>query len=422
MTGQRIKTSRLIIVFLNLIIFSLNPFLLNYASGCTVAVISGKATPDGRPLLWKNRDASAVDNKIVFLKGPKYEFIGLINATDKKALSVWAGINTQGFAIINAASSDLADDEKGGAENGRFMRQALGECGSVADFERLLEATNGRRQVAANFGVIDAHGQACFFETGKDSFVKFDANDVRMAPFGYLVRTNYAFTAPEKFKGGGYIRFERISHLFEKALGEGRLNLEFILQEACRDLVNEKLHSFPLTQPLPSDPACPLYINTNDTINRNSTVAVTVFQGATNPAMSYLATMWVILGQPIASVAVPSWPSAKEIPSPLTGPSTSALNESAKRIIAFLYPDVRGHMPQYLNITRLRTYGGEGVLTRLLRIENEILQKTRVQVASWEKAKPAPEEMADFAQNLALWVMASLKTAFPDLLKEIQIN
>jgi len=419
MKGQGIKASRLIIVFLSFIIFFFNPFLFNHASGCTVAVISGKATADGRPLLWKNRDASAVDNKIVFLKGPKYEFVGLINAADKEALSVWAGINTQGFAIINAASSDLADDEKGGAENGRFMRQALGECGSVADFERLLEATSGRRQVAASFGVIDAHGQACFFETSKDSFVKFDANDVRVAPFGYLVRTNYAFTAPEKFKGGGYIRFERISHLFEKALGEGRLNLEFILQEACRDLVNEKLHSFPLAQPLPPDPAKPLYINTNDTINRNSTVAVTVFQGATNPAMAYLATMWVILGQPIASVAVPVWPAAKEIPSPLTGPSTSALNDSAKKIIAFLYPDIRGHMPQYLNVTRLRTYGGEGVLTRLLRIENEILEKTRVQLALWEKARPAPKEMADFAQDLALWVLASLKAAFPDLLKEI---
>jgi hypothetical protein len=27
---------------------------------CTVAVVSGKATPDGRPLLWKNRDTSSL--------------------------------------------------------------------------------------------------------------------------------------------------------------------------------------------------------------------------------------------------------------------------------------------------------------------------------------------------------------------------
>ena len=36
---------------------------------------------------------------------------------------------------------------------------------------------------------------------------------------------------------------------------------------AARDLDNEKLYSFPLTAPLPADPAFPLYINTNDTID-----------------------------------------------------------------------------------------------------------------------------------------------------------
>lgn len=410
------KIKILISIILSFSIFLLYPFLAKYAFGCTVAVISGKATADGRPLLWKNRDASALDNKIVYLKGSRFEFIGLINANDKEASSVWAGINSEGFAIINAASSDLADNEKGGAENGRFMRRALGECAHVADFEKLLLETKGKRQVSANFGVIDAYGQACFFETSRNSFVKFDANDVRIAPFGYIVRTNYAFTAPEKFKGGGYIRFERISHLFEKALGESRLDLEFILQEAARDLGNEKLHSFPLTQPLPDDPARPLYINTNDTINRNSTVAVTVFHGTASPEKAYLATMWVILGQPVASVAVPVWPAAREVPSPLTGPSTSPLNDLTKKIVNYLYPDRRGHMPQYLNVTRLRTYRGEGVLTKILNIENEVLQKTKATMSAWERERPGSREMADLAQKLALQVMEALKNAFPDLL------
>lgn len=410
------RTNILISMILSLSIIFLCILFQKYAFSCPVGVISRKATVDGRPLLWKNRDASAVDNKIVYLKGPKFEFIGLINASDREASSVWAGINTEGFAIINAASSDLADDEKGGAENGRFMRRALGECASVADFEKLLSETNGQRQVAANFGVIDAFGQACFFETSKDNFVKFDANDVRVAPFGYIVRTNYAFSAPEKFKGGGYIRFERVSHLFEKALSETRLDLEFILQEASRDLVNEKLHSYPLTQPLPHDPAKPLYINTNDTINRNSTVAVTVFHGAESPEWTYLATMWVILGQPIASVAVPIWPAAKEVPSPLTGPSNSALNDLTKRIISYLYPDTRGNMPQYLNVTRLRTYGGEGILAKILKIENEVIQNVHVRMANWKKVKPSHKEMADFAEKIALKVMESIKAAFPDLL------
>ncbi len=383
---------------------------------CTVAVVSGKAAADGRPLLWKNRDAPVIDNKILYLKGPKYAFIGLVNAMDTAGSNVWAGINTEGFAIMNAASNDLADDVKGGDKNGEFMRLALGECATAADFEALLQRTNGERDVAANFGLIDAAGNACFYETGKANFVKFDANDRRVAPFGYIVRTNYAFTAAEKYKGGGYIRFERISHLFEKALAEGRLDVEFILQEAARDLANEKLHSYPFTQSLPEDPARPLYINTNDTINRNSTVSAAVFHGAASQEKAWLATMWVMLGQPVCSVAVPLWACASQIPSPVSGLTTAPLNDLAKSIAAYLYPDRRGHMPQYLNVTRLRKYGGEGILPKLLRIENEVIAKTKRKISDWQKSNPSPKDVETFEATLAACILESLKTSFPDLI------
>ena len=49
---------------------------------CTVAVVSGKATPDGRPLLWKNRDTTARPNKMAFLQGSKYSFIGIVHPRD----------------------------------------------------------------------------------------------------------------------------------------------------------------------------------------------------------------------------------------------------------------------------------------------------------------------------------------------------
>lgn len=400
----------------SLVTITLLLMIAGRARPCTVAVVSGKATADGRPLLWKNRDASAVDNKIIYARGPKYAFLGLINAQDVQGASVWAGINTEGFAIINSASSDLADDDRGGAENGKFMRLALGECATADDFEALLEKTKGERQVAANFGIIDARGSACFYETGKTGFVKFDANDRRVAPFGYIVRTNYAFTSADKLKGGGYIRFERISHLFEKALGGGRLDVRFILQEAARDLVNEKLHSFPLTRPLPKDPARPLYINTNDTINRNSTVSVTLFHGVPALEKAYLATMWVMLGQPVCSVALPVWVGSPEVPAPLTGPATAPLNDVTKSIAAYLYPDRRGHMPQYLNITRLRTYGGEGILTKLLRIEDELFARTRAKLGQWEKSKPDQKEVGEFEALLANRALEAIQNSFVDLL------
>jgi hypothetical protein len=384
---------------------------------CTVAVVSGKATPDGRPLLWKNRDTSMRPNKMAFLLGDKYYFIGIIHPLDKEPKNVWAGINSEGFAIMNSASTDLAESAGmvGLSENGIFMKRALGVCADVEDFERLLNETNGKRQVGANFGVIDAKGNACFFETRNSSYVKFDANDPIVAPQGYIVRTNYAFTSPKKYGGGGYIRFERISELFQTASAENRLNVPFILQEAARDLVNEKLHSYPLSDPKAIDSASPLYINTSDTINRNSTVSVTLFHGAPSPDKAYLSTMWVLLGQAVCTAAFPLWAHAEGVPEVVGGKGTAPLNDLAIAMADYLYPDERGHMQQYLNITRLLTYGKKGVLDRIIPIENSVLKKTEKKLLEWNNQKPKREDMYVFQKEVADWVYQSLREAFPNI-------
>ena len=92
---------------------------ISYGQPCTVIVASGKATPDGKPLMWKNRDTSDLENKMVYVRGPKYGFIGLVDATDSAGRSVWAGVNDRGFAILNTLSSDLGEGEKadGGERN-----------------------------------------------------------------------------------------------------------------------------------------------------------------------------------------------------------------------------------------------------------------------------------------------------------------
>jgi len=382
---------------------------------CTVAAVSGKATPDGRALLWKNRDAPAVANKMVYVKGEKHGFIALINADDNSAEHAWAGINTVGFAIMNAASGDLAEGPEGMNDNGRFMKEALEKCSNVSDFEKLLLDTNGKRRVGANFGVIDAEGNACIFETGSSSFVKFDAADPKVAPQGYIVHTNYAYTSPVKDGGGGYIRYERATRLFQTAYAEGRLDLRFILQEAARDLVNEKLHSYPLSNPQAFDSSSPLYINTNDTINRNSTVSVALFHGAPSPEKAYLATMWILLGQPICSVAIPLWAPAESVPEICSGSATSVLNDFSRTLVSFLYPDQRGHMYQYLNVSRLLDYGGEGVLKILFKIENHVFLKTAEKLETWEKQRPSPQELRDFQEKIATWAYDSLRKAFPEI-------
>jgi hypothetical protein len=392
--------------------------LVQAVAPCTLAVISGRATANGRPLMWKNRDTSDPNNKLMAFKGPKYDFIAVVISEAVDPGEVWGGQNAAGFALMNSQADDLSDGAKklDGAGNGAFMKLALGECATVRDFEALLVREKGKWDLAANFGVIDAEGGACFFETRRDSFVRFDTRDPRVAPFGAIVRTNFAFTSPDPMLGGGFDRFERIGHIIEAARPQGRIDARFILREASRDLIHEKLHSNPLARPLPDDPAAPLYVHTNDTINRNTSVSVLVFEGAPSRDRADLGTMWVLLGQPVTGVAVPVWPASGRVPAVTTGPKTAPLNDVARAIAAYLYPDQRGRMYQYLNVTRLRTYGGEGVLPKLFRVEDRAMARTAAKWAEWAANKPSAADMADFQESVAAEAYETLKKEFADIL------
>ena len=406
--AQRVTIS--ICLFFLLTVSALEP--------CTVAVISGKATADGRPLLWKNRDTGQPNNKVVFIKGEKYGFLGVINSEDNNATSVWQGINSMGFAIINSASNDLLPEKGIASGNGVLMRRALGVCADVGEFEDLLQSTNGKRRVAANYGVIDAHGHACFFETSRGSYVKFDANDPETAPSGYILRTNFAFSAQEKNRGGGYIRFERISHIFEEGAAGEKLNLQFIIKKASRDLANEKLRSFPLTLDLKTDAASPRYIRTNDTINRISTISVSVFHGAPGIEKPHLATMWIILGQPICSVALPLWVTSQSVPSVLGGPETAPMHDLSKKLIAYLYHDQRGNMKQYMDLSRFLNYKDNGFLSQIFSIEDQVIRETDQKLKEWEINEPSQKEFKTYMEKAAKKAFKALQDSFADILKE----
>jgi hypothetical protein len=405
--NKAIKMFALSVLSLGLFISSGQP--------CTVIVASGKATPDGKPLMWKNRDTGTLENKMVYVRGPKYGFVGLVDAADSAGRSVWAGVNERGFAILNTLSSDLGEGEKADAENGTLMARALGECANIVAFENLLTQTNGRRQTASNYCVLDAEGNACVFETSGSGFAKFDTKDPLVAPFGYIVRTNYAYSAAGKRGGAGYVRFERASRLAQTAVSERNLTPKFVLQSAARDLINEKLLSDPLAVPLPGDPATPLHILANDTINRSATASAVVFHGAASVEKAALTTMWVLLGQPVTTAAVPLWAAAEKVPAALSGPKTAPVNDFARAMVAYLYPDRRAGLTLYMNATRLRTYGGEGVLPKLYRIEDAIMDKTRLALKEWENVLPDASKVFEFEDGLAAGLLNSLREAFPDI-------
>ena len=105
------------------------------SEACTAIIISGKATPDGRPILWKNRDTDQFQNAIKYFDDGKYKSIGLINADDPEGKSAWAGYNSAGFAIINTVSYNLIskDTVKLKDQEGIIMREALRVWATVGE-------------------------------------------------------------------------------------------------------------------------------------------------------------------------------------------------------------------------------------------------------------------------------------------------
>jgi len=356
---------------------------------CTVGVASGRATADGRPLLWKNRDIGLrySNNRVRRLEGERFEFLGLVVGEK----TTWAGVNTAGFAIINAQSADLTGPKNDGPGNGTFLRQALGECATVAEFKALLERTDREgRMTHTSYGVIDAEGGASIFETAHYSHVHYDTRDPETAPDGWIVRSNFASSGDGK-RGGGVERCRRADVLWRRAAEQGKLSHRTILRIIARDLSDP--HGHPFTLPWSqSDPTLPPFaIETYSTINRYTTAATNVFHGVKGEEDPGFTTMWTILGDPIFSIAAPAWPAAGEPPEILSRKESSPIRDLTlqlkKKSHYTLFRD--GKARHYLDTRDLLA-----ILRDLYPVEDGILQCTE---AFLEEVRSMPLEEGSLA-------------------------
>jgi hypothetical protein len=305
----------------------MGPGMATPLRACTTAVITGKATADGRPLLWKSRDTKSLPrNEVIVYDGERYRVLAVVNAGSRK--EVWMGANSAGFCIENSLSRDLdVAGEDDGPGNGGIMKLALDTCATVEDFRALLERTDttGRR-TDGNFGVIDAAGGAAMFEAGPTSFRMFDANDPQVAPKGYIARSNFATTArgipptPDpKLVDGTYSgeRYARACSLIEGQLGHD-LTVDYVLRRVCRDMADGKGRAFEGSVNGPAGDL-PKEVDTSATISRTTTVSAAVFQGVKPGEDPRLTTMWVALGDPKFSIAVPCWVACEELTEAVSG-------------------------------------------------------------------------------------------------------
>ena len=324
------------------------------ADACTSAIVSGKLTANGRPLMWKNRDTNDLNNRVERIKGHDglLEFVALFDARDLRDTAAWMGFNEVGFAIMNTASYNLNgnDGVKEMDREGELMRYALERCKTVDDFEGLLKSLPKPLGVEANFGVIDAQGNGAYFETGNFKYVKFDLAD---APDGILTRTNYSYSGV-KDKGMGYVREKNEKTLLAPHVASQDITPAVFTEELSRTFYNSLIGK-DYTR------SGDTWIVDQDFIPRRISSASVVIEGILPGENPRLTTMWIALGYPPCAEVFPVWVGDDGVPVELTG--TTADNHSVQcdkvnKRKAEVFPVERGNGKQYLNLSKL--YNNEG--------------------------------------------------------------
>lgn len=271
---------------------------------CTSFIISGKATPTGRPMMFKHRDTGELNNRIAYFEGVKYDFIGLVNSPVLDG-EVWAGMNEAGLCIMNTASYNLREDTLDCKmdREGEMMYQVLSHCATLADFEQWLKTYPQPWGVEANFGLIDAEGGAAYYEMNNVEWKKYDVNTM---PAGYRVVTNFSeagryedYEGWERYLTATAIMKEAFSTTHQMTPNEA---LDLFSRQYRHELLDIDFDSTNV----------PKYTVDQDFIPRRITSAVAVFEGVNSPADARKTVMWTALGYPACAVTIPLVMAEKE--------------------------------------------------------------------------------------------------------------
>lgn len=369
------------------------------AGACTTAVISGKYTKDGRPMIWKLRDTESFENKMMYFTDGKYPYIGMINSNDEKGEQVWGGSNAMGFAIMNSASFNvnMQDTTSLKDQEGRFMKLALQQCSNLEEFEQLLKDTPKPMGLAAHFGVLDADGNVAFYEVNNHTFTKFDANDPAQAPNGYILRTNYSFTG-KKDIGYGFIRFQTAQDIFYQADAYGNINSQTVIQDFSRCLKHPVLKK-DYRKEYETIPYDENFVNSGDLITRHGSSSMILIEGVKEGEDKDMATIWTQVGFPNTSIALPVWvKGGKNLPKVLLadGKENCPLNAMAMELKDRCYPISRSAGYKYLKVSELINAEKTGIIQKLEKAEEELFKNTEEHQKKWRSAKVNKKEIEEF--------------------------
>ena len=369
---------------------------------CSSAVISGKITPDGRPLLWKNRETGHLRNHMAYVNGEKYDFVANVNSDNYPAQKeAWIGYNTAGFALMNTQSFNLvkgniADDDRG-PDNGKVMYRALEVCATVADFCHFLDTIQKPSGIEANFGVIDAQGGAAMFEVDEHTYKMFDANDPNVAPHGYIARTNFS-NGGELNVGYGYVRYLEVERVLSKACAMGGITPQLIFTDLARSFRNNIL-DIDLKNGDFNAPKASGWFTDQDFIPRKDTSCSIVVQGVKKGENPELGIVWTILGYPPTSVAVPLWvkdnlPAVVSYNKELEASPLSAASLQLAQEKVFHYKQ-GGGTNHYLHWENLYNLQGTGIMQKLMKVEDEVYRNTLPLIQEFNQNKKVDSKKLD---------------------------
>lgn len=386
--------NRLLLVLLGGILFMMS----EGAWACTSFIVSGKATKDGRPLIFKNRDTGDMNNVVVVMQGERYRYMGIAASWDKEASSIWGGHNEAGFAVINTAAYNMNGCKgKDTDHDGRVMRRALEVCRTLADFEHLLDTLPKPLGVNSNFGALDGEGGCAYYETGDSGYVKFDANNPAVAPDGYLVRTNHGLTGCRDIDRG-VERFMAISDFMAEAHRKGNMECEYLIANVPRHLTHG-LTKQNLYDQLPKDESDTRFIHFSEFIPRYISSSAILVQGVAPGEPPSHTISWTNIGWPCGSVAIPLM-----LEEGVTLPSIVQRGESGKSWLCSqsieqklkVFSLKRGNVRDYIDASKMVNAAGTGIVQRMMPLEREVFSHARDALKKVRKGKNGAEALQRF--------------------------
>lgn len=358
-------------------------FAMAESPACTSAIIGADANPYGRPLLWKNRDTSTIDNKVEYVKGSgdDLSFVGLFNADDINLEQAWIGMNEAGFAVMNTASYNIKDDDVPPGQmdkEGYLMALALKRCKTVDDFASLLDELPKPWGVEANFGVIDAYGNGAFFEANNRSYVRYDLDD---APGHVMIRTNYSHSGrPDE--GFGFVREANARHLLAPFIDKGEVTPELLTETVSRRFWHDLKKTDYLEGP-------DRWVVDQDFIPRYKSTATVVIEGCRpldageTPSPEFIKSqyvMWTGLGYPPCSEIIPVWCCPGGVDKSLRGLGKNGHSEMGDIVKARrdeVFPFKKGNGDKYIDMKKLFNEDGSGFVQALVPKNLETYRETR---------------------------------------------